>query len=204
MAHNLPFQPLNKLLVCSYQKLSTGSICADVFIIVCLIHWGRVTHTCITKLTIDNATSHYLNQWWNINSNLGNKLQWNLKQNLYFHIQENAFENVILEMTAILYQPQCVNDCNATCVLHKMILHESILTVQSAWPLLMVWWLFFRHQYLYNYHCYSGPVFISRVFQMIRESFEFQTWLLVAIFVACSIHFYGTKASAMCGVYDMR
>ena len=93
----------------SNNNVTTGSRPPEVFIIVCLIHWGWVTYTCISKVTNNNATSHYLKQWWNINSNLGNKLQWNLKQNLYIFIQENAFENVILEMTAILYQPQCVN-----------------------------------------------------------------------------------------------
>ena len=33
-----------------------------------------------------------------------NKLQWNLKQNSNFFIQENAFENVVCEMVAILYR----------------------------------------------------------------------------------------------------
>ena len=56
-----------------------------------LTHWGRVTHICVSELTIigsDNgfvawtAPSRYLNQWWNIiNSNLRNKLQWHPKRN---------------------------------------------------------------------------------------------------------------------------
>ena len=37
-----------------------------------------------------------------------NKLQWNFKQNSYILIQENAFENVVCEMAAILSQPHCV------------------------------------------------------------------------------------------------
>ena len=49
----------------------------DVFFDVCfawdlsvLIHWGRVMHICVSKLTW-SAPSHYLNQSWNIvNSNL--------------------------------------------------------------------------------------------------------------------------------------
>ena len=54
--------------------------------------------------------SHYLNQCWNVvNSNCRNKLQWNLKQNSYIFTQENAFENVVCEMSDILSQPQCVN-----------------------------------------------------------------------------------------------
>ena len=37
-----------------------------------------------------------------------NKLQWNLNQNLYTFIQENAFENVVWKIVAILSGPQCV------------------------------------------------------------------------------------------------
>ena len=37
-----------------------------------------------------------------------NKLRWNLKRNSYIFIQENAFENIVCEMAAILSRPQCV------------------------------------------------------------------------------------------------
>ena len=48
------------------------------------------------------ASSHYLNQCWNIvNWTLRNKLQWNLKRNSYIFIQENAFENGVCEMASI-------------------------------------------------------------------------------------------------------
>ena len=77
-------------------------------------HWGRVTHTCVSKLTIIGSNnglsvpSHYLNQCWNIvNSTLRNKLQWNLKGVIYIFIQENPFENVVWKMAAILFWPQC-------------------------------------------------------------------------------------------------
>ena len=82
-----------------------------------LTHWGRVTHICVSKLTIigsDNglslvAPSHYLNQCWNIvNWTLRNKLQWNLNRNSNIFIQENAFESVVCETVAILSLPQCV------------------------------------------------------------------------------------------------
>ena len=54
--------------------------------------------------------SHYLNQWWSIvNWTLRNKLQWNFNRNLNIVIHENAFENVVCEMAAMLYRPQCVN-----------------------------------------------------------------------------------------------
>ena len=56
------------------------------------------------------APSHYLNQCWNIvNWTLGNKLQWNLNRNLNIFIKENAFENVVWKMAAILSRPQCAN-----------------------------------------------------------------------------------------------
>ena len=66
-------------------------------------HWFR------WWLVAYSAPSHYLNQCWNIvNWTLRNKLKWNLNQNSYIFIQENAFENVVWEMAAILSGPQCV------------------------------------------------------------------------------------------------
>ena len=94
-------------------------------------HWGRVTHISVgninsigsenglspgrrqaiiwTKwLVAWSAPSHYLNQCWNIfNWTIGNKLQWNSNRNSNIFIQENAFENVVSEMAAILSRPQC-------------------------------------------------------------------------------------------------
>ena len=67
-------------------------------------HWFR------QWLVTWSALSHYLNHCWNItNSNLRNKLQWNLKRNSCIFLNENAFENVVCEMAAILSWPQCVN-----------------------------------------------------------------------------------------------
>ena len=43
-----------------------------------------------------------------VNWNLTNKLQWELMRNSQIFIQENAFENVVCEMTAISSRPQCV------------------------------------------------------------------------------------------------
>ena len=37
------------------------------------------------------------------------KIQWNLNLNSYSFIEENAFENVVCKMVAILSQPQWVN-----------------------------------------------------------------------------------------------
>ena len=44
-----------------------------------------------------------------IGHSLRDKLQWNLKRNTYMFIQENAFENVVWKMAAILFLPQCAN-----------------------------------------------------------------------------------------------
>ena len=57
-----------------------------------------------------SAPSYFLNQCWNIvNWNLRIQQQCYLKQNAYIFIQENAFQNVIWEMVAILSRPQCFN-----------------------------------------------------------------------------------------------
>ena len=51
------------------------------------------------------ASSHYLNQCWNIvNWTLRNKLQWKCEQNLHIFIKENASENGVWKMPAILSQ----------------------------------------------------------------------------------------------------
>ena len=56
------------------------------------------------------APSHYLNQCWNIvNWSIGNKLKQNLYRKLYMITQENAFENVVCKMAAILSRLQHVN-----------------------------------------------------------------------------------------------
>ena len=92
-----------------------------------LTHWGRVTHICVGKLTIIGAvqaTSHYLNQCWNIvNWTIRNKLQWNSNRNLNIFIQENALENGICEMVSIMSWPQCVKHGGiANIYYHKKLL----------------------------------------------------------------------------------
>ena len=83
-----------------------------------LTHWGRETHICVSercdhcfryRLVAWPASSHYLNQCWNIvDWTLRNKIQWNLNRNSCIFIEWNAFENVVWEMAAILSRPQCV------------------------------------------------------------------------------------------------
>ena len=71
--------------------------------------------------------SHYLNQCWNIvDWNFRDKLQWNLKQNSYIFIQENAFENVVSSMVAILTRPQCVKE-----VMYQMLSHKVSMGVSK-------------------------------------------------------------------------
>ena len=74
-----------------------------------MTHWGRVTHICVSKLTIigsDNGLSPgrrqaitCSNAVYIFNWTLRNELQWNLNRNVYIFIQENVFETVVCEMT---------------------------------------------------------------------------------------------------------
>ena len=69
-----------------------------------LTHRGRVTHICVSNLTIigsDNGSDI-------INWTLMNKLRWNLNRYSSIFIQEIAFGSVVWEMVAFLSQPHCV------------------------------------------------------------------------------------------------
>ena len=80
-------------------------------------HWGRVTHICVSKLTIigsDNGLSsrRRLAIFWTsniVNWTLTIKLQWNLNRNFYIFIHENAFENAVWKMATTSSRPGCVN-----------------------------------------------------------------------------------------------
>ena len=55
------------------------------------------------------AASHYLNQCWFISDQtLRKQLKWIFGQNSNFVIEENTFQNVIMQTLAILSQPYCV------------------------------------------------------------------------------------------------
>ena len=76
----------------------TGGLLACSLLIprFALTHWGRVTHICVSKLTIispDNGLSP--------ERILRNTFLWNLHR--------NAFENGVCEMATILSRPQWVN-----------------------------------------------------------------------------------------------
>ena len=94
-----------------------------LFLGVGLTHWSRVTHICVSDLTLigsDNGLSLGRRQaiiWTNVGilliGTLRNKLQWNFNRNSDISIQENAFESVVCEMAAFLSRPQCVNSIPA-------------------------------------------------------------------------------------------
>ena len=56
-----------------------------------------------------SAPSHYLNQCWGfVNWTLRNKLQWNFNQDTKLFIHENAYENIVCEMAALLSKAKWV------------------------------------------------------------------------------------------------
>ena len=54
------------------------------------------------------APSHLNQCWLIVNCSLRNNVQWHINRNALVFFQENAFENIVWKMAAILYQPQCV------------------------------------------------------------------------------------------------
>ena len=57
-----------------------------------------------------SAPSHYLHQCWNIvNWTIRNKILWNFNQNTKLFIHENAFENIVCQMAAILSRGRWVD-----------------------------------------------------------------------------------------------
>ena len=79
-----------------------------------------MTHICVNELTtigLDNGLSpdrHQAIIWTNAGLLLIGPLGTNFSENLYWNsyifIQENAFENVVWEMSAILSRPQWVKE----------------------------------------------------------------------------------------------
>ena len=85
-----------------------------------LIHWGRVTHICVSYPTItgsDNGLSPGRRQaiiLINAGKLLIGPLETNVSDILIeihtFSFQENAFGSVIWKMAAIMSRPQCINN----------------------------------------------------------------------------------------------
>ena len=77
-----------------------------------LTHLPQVPHICVSELdqhwfrqwfVTCSTPSYYLKQCWHIvNWTFENKLPWNANRNAKLFIHENAFENVVCKMEAIL------------------------------------------------------------------------------------------------------
>ena len=74
--------------------------------------------------------SHYLNQYWNVaNWTLKNKLQWIFNRNSNIFIQENALENVVWKIAAIL--SRCAKTTNSEpgrMVCNRARIHDVLLS----------------------------------------------------------------------------
>ena len=83
-----------------------------------LTHWRRVTHICVSKLTIigsDNGLSPDWRQaiiWTNAGilliGPLGTNFGETLIEILTFSFKQNAYESIVCETAAILSRPQCI------------------------------------------------------------------------------------------------
>ena len=107
------------------------------------------------------ATSHYLNQWWNImNCTPGNQFQCNRKRNLYNFIQENTFKNVIwkipflcLGLNVLTIDVLCGNDYNQLRLytITNVSSNNDTKTIedQTKWPS-----FFWMNMYLFRFKFY--------------------------------------------------
>ena len=77
--------------------------------------------------------SHYLNRYLNIVYWTLRKNQWNLNRNSYIFIHENAFQDLVLKMAAIMSRPQYVKPS-----LPRYIIHCQPKFPCSVWIYLLV------------------------------------------------------------------
>ena len=90
-------------IICSDNSLSPGQHQAIFW-----THKNIERHTADTILSWPNPKTMDNSPWWNIvNWTIRNQLQWNPNRNSYIFIEENAFENVVWKMVAILSRPLC-------------------------------------------------------------------------------------------------
>ena len=87
---------------------------------------SKLCHHCFSYWLVTwSAVSRYLNQYWIIvNWSFRNKFQWHFNRNSYIFLHENAFENVVWKMAAILSPPQCVNMHILTSMIADQILRQ--------------------------------------------------------------------------------
>ena len=96
--------------------------------------------------------SHYLTQCWVIvNWTLRNKLKWNYNQNTKFFIHENAFQDTVCEMAAILSRKRWLD------ALHGALMAVLVISLIKHFNTLSVKWVIFslkpaqqKHNYLRN------------------------------------------------------
>ena len=110
-----------------------------------LTHWGRVTHTCVGKLTIihsDYGLTPSRQCWSIVNRTPSKQLQWrfNCKWNIF--IQENSLENIVWKMSAILSRPQCVKNIS-NLLLYSAAVGYSKPNFTSHT---------YMHVFMYNFH----------------------------------------------------
>ena len=135
-------------------------------------HWFR------QWLVAWSASSHYLNQCWDIvNWTLRDKLQWSRNRNSYISIQGNAFENVICKMAAILSRPRCV-------MLQTALLLVIILPpTQGPFVQDVMTWMYFQHYWpcVWGIHCllvewkHKGPV-VQNLDWFLNDNFPSFCW----------------------------
>ena len=103
-----------------------------------LTNWGRVTHICVSKVTMNGSGNGLLPGrrqaiiWTNAGilliGHLGTNLSWNVNRNVYIFIQENAFESIVRILAAILSRLQCVKISRHFCCFQE----SSLPSVQLA------------------------------------------------------------------------
>ena len=83
--------------------------------------------------------SHYLNQCWVIvNWTLVSIVQWHFNQNTANTIEENAFENIVSKMSAILSRLQCINDWQQPFWNHCWVIIKKITQGINYWILVLI------------------------------------------------------------------
>ena len=103
---------------CWANRWHTADFKLDIFLESSLTITGHTEHICIIEMSFHLfklfaaclAPRYYLNKcWFIINSTLRSEFQWNFMQTTNIFNQENAFQNSVCKMVAILLRPQCDN-----------------------------------------------------------------------------------------------
>ena len=104
-------------------------------------HWGRVTHICVSKLTIigsDNGLSPDRRQaiiWTYAGILLIGPLETNFSEILIGILtfsSKNAVESVVCEMAAVLCRPQCINPLKSRDAIWRHISGSTFVQVMPC------------------------------------------------------------------------